>query len=175
MHARHKTACDLPNAVTSTAQSLILFGACTNSQCRHIHAMKTTKPALEVLTLKAREHIAATLPNPFCAETAVLFLLDACGRVHELSRHKDVYDGLKEISVVQLQDEHIALGVFTTTLYLQGVSTQYASRRLREQSPVAESLRCLQRWCESWRRGACAPRGTRGCSRSHPESGWPPR
>jgi hypothetical protein len=76
--------------------------------------MTATQPSLEQLTLKAREHIAATLPNPFCADTAVLFLLDADGRVRELSRHKDVYDGLRETSVVQLKNEHIALGVFTT-------------------------------------------------------------
>jgi hypothetical protein len=43
-----------------------------------------------------------------------MFLLDADGRVHELSRYEDVYDGLKETSTVALQDDHVAVGVFTT-------------------------------------------------------------
>jgi hypothetical protein len=64
--------------------------------------------------LAAREHIAATLLDPFHADSAVLFLLDADGMVHELSRYEDVYNGLQEISGVSLRDEHVTLGVFTT-------------------------------------------------------------
>ncbi len=75
--------------------------------------MTATQPTLEQLTLKAREHIAATLPDPYRAETAVMFLLDTDGRVHELSQYANVYDGLKEITAVDILDNHVAVGLFT--------------------------------------------------------------
>ena len=48
--------------------------------------------------------------------------------------------------------------------------TPHAGQRLLGKSPVAESLKCLQRWCESWRHGASALLAIRVCSHSHPKS-----
>lgn len=64
--------------------------------------------------LTARDTIAATLQDPFEADSAVLFLLDADSNVHELSRYEDVYSGLQETSAVALQPGHVAVGVMTT-------------------------------------------------------------
>ena len=52
---------------------------------------------------------------------------------------------------------------------------QCGDRRWPGRSPVVGSARCLRRCQRSSHRGACAPRGTPGCSRSRPESGWPAR
>lgn len=76
--------------------------------------MTATQDNFQRFVLDARTTIAATLQDPYQAENAVLFLMDADGRVHELSRYKDVYDGLQETSRVALQDNHVAVGVFTT-------------------------------------------------------------
>ena len=54
-------------------------------------------------------------------------------------------------------------------------STRYAGLISPGRSPAAGSRWCLRRSCGSWRRGASARRGTRGCSRSRRGSGSPPR
>lgn len=76
--------------------------------------MTATPDHLTLSVLNARDTIAATLPDPFDAESAVLFLLDADGKAHVLSRNEDVYCGLQEMSAITLQPEHVAVGVMTT-------------------------------------------------------------
>lgn len=76
--------------VVDRTRRLAQTGACAQSQLLHSRCMNTSHNKLEQQTLAAREHIANTFSGPFCAEGAVIFLLDSEGLVTIISRFTDV-------------------------------------------------------------------------------------
>jgi hypothetical protein len=77
---------------------------------------ETNKPLkkFEDLALQAQAAITSTMPNPFWTSDASIFLLDTEGQVCELLLRESAYDGLQEIAGKELNDKHIAVGVFTS-------------------------------------------------------------